>query len=108
MSFYYTQDAIRLKYKTVTRRMGWQFLKPGDILNACVQCQGLKKGQKIERICQIRVVSVQRTPLNTITLNDVEREGFVGLSPFEFIDSFCYANNCTPETKITRIEFKYI
>jgi len=47
MSFFLTTDQIRNKTKTVTRRDGWLFLKPGDIVQACVKCQGLKKGEKI-------------------------------------------------------------
>ena len=58
MSFMLTTEQIRNRTKTVTRRLGWQFLKTGDVLNACVKCQGLKPGETVERLCQIRVTSV--------------------------------------------------
>lgn len=32
MSFSMTTEAVRNRTKTVTRRLGWEFLKPGDIL----------------------------------------------------------------------------
>jgi len=32
MSFSMTTDAVRNRTKTVTRRLGWNFLKPGDLL----------------------------------------------------------------------------
>ena len=60
MSFMLTTAQIRAGTKTVTRRLGWKFLKPGDRLMACVKCQGLGKGGKIEKIREIEVVSVRQ------------------------------------------------
>ena len=34
MSFMITKEQVRNRTKTVTRRLGWAFLKPGDIVNA--------------------------------------------------------------------------
>lgn len=34
MSFALTTDQVKDRVKTVTRRNGWWFLKPGDIVNA--------------------------------------------------------------------------
>ena len=48
MSFYHTTEQIRNRSKTVTRRLGWAFLKPGDRVRAIVKGRGLKKGQKVE------------------------------------------------------------
>jgi hypothetical protein len=31
MSFALTTEQIRVQKKTVTRRLGWEFLKPGDL-----------------------------------------------------------------------------
>ncbi len=61
MSFAITTEQMRNRTKTVTRRNGWWNLKPGDIVNACVKCMGLKPGEKIERICQIRIVSCAKS-----------------------------------------------
>lgn len=108
MSFTLTTDQIRNKIKTVTRRTGWRFLKPGEILNACVKCQGLKKGEKVEKICQIKVISVSREQLCCITQIDLRNEGFPFLTVSEFIDMFCSVNNCAGDSAITRIEFEYI
>lgn len=54
MSFSITTDQVRNREKNVTRRNGWWFLKSGDIVNAVEKTMGLKKGEKIKRICQIR------------------------------------------------------
>lgn len=91
MSFYYTQQQILDQSKTVTRRLGWLFLKPGHILNACEKCQGLGKGGKIKRLGQIRVISVWREPLNTIIAEDCVTEGFPLMTPTDFVKFFCEA-----------------
>ena len=108
ISFSLTTQQIRNRTKTVTRRMGWMFLKRGEILNACVKCQGLKKGEKVERICQIRVVSVSREALFCITPREVEKEGFPDWTSDQFIEMFCKANHCSQYQIITRIEFEYL
>ncbi len=115
MSFMLTTDQIRQGTKTVTRRLGWQFLKPGDRVMACVKCQGLGKGGKIEKLREIEVVSVRREPLTTMQhalLRDARlearREGFPELTNREFVSMFCRHMNCTPADTVTRIEFKYV
>ena len=109
MSFMLTTEQVRNKTKDVTRRDGWKKLKEGDILNACKKCMGLKKGEKVEVICQIRVVDVSFEPLIDITPHELIREGFSELSTHEFIQMFCNSHKgCTPEKIITRIEFEYI
>lgn len=110
ISFSLTTDSIRDRTKTVTRRLGWKKLKAGDVLNACVKCMGLKPGEKIERICQIRVVGVRQEPLCSITNepNGAAKEGFPLLSESAFVLMFCEHMRCTPETVVTRIEFEYL
>jgi len=109
MSFFYTQEQIRNKTKTVTRRLGWNFLKPGDILNACVKCQGLKKGEKIEKICQIRVRQIYRQWLWQITNDDVIKEGFPDMTTYQFVKMYRerMGLSCGHAT-VNRIEFDYI
>jgi len=54
ISFFLTTDQVQTKTKTVTRRHGWWHLKQDEILQAVVKCQGLKKGEKIDKICQLK------------------------------------------------------
>lgn len=120
MSFFQTTEQIRNGTKTVTRRLRWKFLKPGDKIMAVVKCQGLKKGEKVERIRPIEIVDVSREPLYKIDNADILKEGFLALlNPdadltqaasfrYSFIDMFCDLNKCKPTTEITRIEFKYL
>ena len=107
MSFSLTTDAVLERRKTVTRRLGWWFLKPGDELIAIRKAMGLKKGEKVERLCRIHVLSTRREPLFYVTVEDVRREGFPDMSSDEFIARFCGAMRCGPETEVNRIEFEY-
>jgi len=107
MSFSLTTQQIRDRSKTVTRRLGWRNLKTGDVLNACVKCMGLRPGESIERICQIRVVDVRREPLHTITMEDVRREGF-NEPTLDFVARFCRHMGGHWSQTVTRIEFEYV
>lgn len=119
MSFALTTQQVKARTKTVTRRNGWKFLKAGDVINACVKCMGLKPGEKIERLCQLRVVSVRSEPLQKM-LDDVDYgfrettlegfpDGHTKHVPSEFVSMFCASHKgVQPETEITRIEFEYI
>ena len=108
ISFFHTTEQIRDHTKTVTRRLGWDFLKAGDVLNACVKCQGLKKGEKINRLAKIRVVSVREERLYKITQEDVVREGFPDYTREDFINMFMKNMKCKFNTFVNRIEFEYI
>jgi hypothetical protein len=108
ISFFFTKRQFLNRTKTVTRRLGWLFLKPGDILNACEKCQGLKKGESINKFGRIQVVDVRIEPLNAITNRDCISEGFPNLTPAEFVSFFCKHMKCAPDIKVTRIEFKYL
>lgn len=108
MSFMLTTEQVRKGTKDITRRLGWWKIKPGQILNACVKCQGLKKGEKVEVIRQIKVVSARPEPLINITCDDLRREGFPDWTCAEFINMFCKHNKCTPETPVNRVEFVYL
>jgi len=108
MSFAMTTTQIQNRSKDVTRRFGWWFLKEGDRLNGVKKAMGLKKGEKIEQLCQIEVLSVRQEPLNSITQEDVIREGFPDWTPQDFIDFLVTHYKCEPDKLINRIEFKYI
>jgi len=108
ISFAMTTDQIIDRSKDVTRRFGWWFLKPGDKLCGVKKAMGLKKGEKIERLCMIEVVSVRKEPLNAITQEDVIREGFSDWTPQDFIDFLVKHYKCDPAKPVNRIEFKYL
>jgi hypothetical protein len=107
ISFSLTTDQIRNRTKTVTRRKGWAFLKAGDLLNGCVKCMGLKPGEKIERLAQIKVVRVTREQLSLCTDADAAKEGFPDLTGKQFVDMFCQHMGGKPDQIVTRIEFEY-
>lgn len=119
ISFKLTTRQVRDRSKDVTRRLGWLDLVAGQELRACVQCQGLRKGQRIEELAIIRVVSVQREPLRRMTddveygFEEIRREGFADDPnlqwPSVWVPWFCGSHRgCTPESEVTRIEFAYV
>jgi len=108
MSFSMTTHQIENRTKTVTRRLGWTFLKPGDLLCACKKVMGRRKGEGIERLAYLVVTDVTREPLSNISRDDVSREGFRGMTPHGFVHLFGMSMGCRPDTEVTRIEFRYM
>jgi hypothetical protein len=114
ISFAMTQAQIRAGTKTVTRRLGWERLQPGTILCAVEKGQGLKKGEKVKPIREIRVLNVRREPLmHMYTLgygkDECSKEGYPGRDPLDFVVWFCKEHRpCQPDWLITRIEFAYV
>ena len=108
MSFYYTQPQFLARTKTVTRRLGWTFLKRGDRVMGVVKGQGLRKGGQVETLGIIQIIAVRRERLNAITSEEVACEGFPEMTRQHFIDHFCEINRpCAPDWLVTRIEFAY-
>lgn len=114
ISFFLTQEQFRNRTKTVTRRLGWKNVKVGQTICGIVKGQGLKPGEKIERLGQIRVVSVTREPLAALYFDpeygkrECEKEGFPHLTGFDFAEMFCEHMKCYHHTEVTRIEFEYL
>lgn len=110
MSFSLTTDQIRSGTKTETRRDGWWNLKSGEIVNACVKCMGLKKGEKIKVIRQIRIVKTYEVPLCIITEEQVKAEGFPDMSRNEFIDFWLKSHKKQGyvDWMVNRIVFEYL
>lgn len=108
MSFALTTGQFRRREKWVTRRLGWWFLRPGDVVMGVEKGMGLRRGETVVRLGLIRIVSVRAEPLAVITAADVVAEGFPDKDPEWFIDMFCHHNRVTPETVVNRIEFAYI
>lgn len=107
MSFMQTAPQMRARTKTVTRRLGWTFLRPGEIIKACERARGLRR-EEIPVIALIRVVDVRREPLNAITREDCIKEGYPDRAPEDFIALYGAANRCAPDRPVTRIEFEFM
>lgn len=108
MSVSLTEDAVRERRKTVTRRLGWEHLKVGERLTLCRKVMGRRPGEPLVRICDVEVIEVRRERLDAVTLADVAREGFRGYDVDAFVEFFCREMSCTPETTLTRIEWRYL
>lgn len=108
MSFFMTKRQMHARTKTVTRRLGWWKVKAGQVIYATEQGQGLKKGQRVQYIALIRVVSARNERLCDITQAEVIREGFPEMSPAEFIAMFCQHHGIKPRRVVRRIEFQFV
>lgn len=108
MSFALTTAQFKNGSKDVTRRLGWLHAKPGDFIRGVVKCMGLKPGEKIQPLGIIKIVDVRRERLDRITREDVEREGFPGKSCKDFVFMFCKHMKASPDTIVTRIEFRHV
>ena len=127
MSVMHTEQAVVERRKTVTRRLGWRFLKPGDRLTLVRKSQGRKRRdgtvEPLVRLAEVEVVSVERGPLGHTWMGhpgDLDREGV----PFEVWDRyrthpsmapewawiawFAETMRCTLSTEVTRIEWRYL
>jgi hypothetical protein len=109
ISFALTKEQVKNRTKTVTRRDGWWNLTGGEILNAVEKSQGLKKGEKVKVICQIRVIRSETERLNCITQEECVKEGFPNMTPEQFIKMFCKSHKeITEYDHVNRIEFEYV
>jgi hypothetical protein len=88
-----TEDQVRDRTKTVTRRAGWRMLRAGDRLTLCRKVMGRRHGE----------------PLDAINAGDVTAEGLPQMTPAQFVAFFCRTHRgCSPGTEITRIEWRYL
>ena len=115
MSFSLTTEAYRNHSKTVTRRLGWAFLKPGDVVMAVEKQQGIPKGGHVIRMHPFEVISNIAEPLNDIVkrprrdgVDETAREGFPGLLSWQFVSMFCRHNHCDTCAVVHRIEFRHL
>lgn len=110
LSCAHTVDQILAGTKGVTRRYGWLNVKVGEQLQVIRKGQGLKKGEKVERLRVIRVTGARRERLSRLIdepeygREEMRREGFPDMNPQCFID--CYFKSA--KDMVTRIEFEYI
>ncbi len=139
MSVAMTQQHVIDRTKTVTRRKGWwldkhgrHLVKPGDHLILVDRVMGFKKGERATVLAEVEVVWRTRSPLTTLVdypaflqrnphsdygwdsweawrAREMEREGFPGMDPAEFIDRFFVkAQGMSPDDDVTRIEWRYL
>jgi hypothetical protein len=117
MSVAFTEDAVRERRKTVTRRKGWTFIQPGDRITLCRKVMGRRKGEPLVRITEVEIVDVRREKLaellrprnHAYAAEEMAREGFPGLSPLAFVTRyFIDAQKMSTLDDVTRIEWRYL
>ena len=108
MSFMLTTEQARNRTKTVTHRLGWWHLKPGDIFQQVEKAMGLKRGEKVVKIHLCRVISIKHYTMSLFSKADCDKEGFPGWSRWKFMIFFAKANKCHMMTPVNRIEFEYL
>lgn len=122
MSVSHTERAVVERRKTVTRRLGWRFLKPGDRLTLCRKVMGRRDGEPLVRLAEVEVVSVRRERLIAMTLSDVAREavpadlwapsahevGCPDCAPLTWAGWFARTFRCSVADQVTRIEWRYL
>ncbi len=116
MSVSLTEQAVLDRTKTVTRRLGWLFLKPGDRLTLCRKVMGRRPGEPLVRLAEVRVVSVRRESLAYISDAEVIKEGFAHLvdpvhpqrGAIAFAVWFADTFHCDSDERVTRIEWEYL
>ena len=115
MSFSLTTAQILAREKTVTRRTGWRFLKPGDLVQAVEKARGLKKGESPRRLAVLRIVDVRVEPLSRLVTDpryaedELPREGYPCWQRDEFVEMFMRTHGLkSVDADITRIQFEYL
>ena len=108
MSFSLTTRQFLEGTKTVTRRLGWKFLQPGDRIRAVERAMGLKKGEHPRVLGVIEIVSVRREKLDAINDLDCVAEGFPYLDAAAFVRMFVRHMGCLPDAVVTRIKFRKV
>lgn len=113
-----TTAQVHARTKTVTRRLGWEFLKAGDRLQVCEKCMGRRHGEPLVKLAVVEVVSVRRELLAEMMVRDSYgkeeciKEGFPEMTPEEFCEFFVQSHGGSPKTcytsTITRVEWRYL
>ena len=115
MIFSDTASHVRERMTTVTRRVGWRFLKPNDLVQAVEKTRGVKKGAPISALAILRIRDVRVEPLSRLVTDaryaedELPREGFPCWSRDDFIVKFLRMHRLnTVDIDVTRIEFEYV
>lgn len=109
------KEQTRARTKDVTRRDGWEDVKVGERLQVVEKAMGLKKGEKMVKICVIEVTNTNREKLRCLTDDldygraEVVREGFPQMTPRQFVVMFCQSHpKMNPDKYVTRLAYKYV
>lgn len=123
MSVSLTEAAVVRREKTVTRRLGWRMLKPGDQLQLCRKVMGRCRQDgtvdPLVRLALVEVIDVRRERVWDITDDDIVREAVDPdlfdewwsngqPTPTSWVQWFCEQMDCRPDDEITRIEWRYL
>jgi len=103
-----TEAAVRDRTKTVTRRLGWLFAKPGDRITLCRKVMGRRAGDPLVRIAEVEIVDVRREPLYAVTDDEVRAEGFPLWTASQFVSWYAAKMGISPLDLVTRIEWRYV
>ena len=112
MAFSHTIEQMRARTKTVTRRVGWIELNPGDLLQAVEKTMGIPPGEHVRKLGVIRVLSIRRERFDELVRRgsyggeEMVKEGFPGMDPQAFLLRFL--TSVAPNEHITRIEFEHL
>lgn len=107
-----TTAAVVERRKTVTRRLGWRHLLVGEQLCLVRKAMGRRRPdgtvEPLERLAVVTVESVLDVVLGMITPADVEREGFTGWTPEQFVAMFVASHKGAHEASVVkRISWTY-
>jgi hypothetical protein len=111
MSFSMTTAAARAHTESVTRRLGWWSVKPGEVIMAIEKGMGLKKGEKQVEIGPFRVVSAKGEQVRDFFKYGPEecaREGFPDLTPVQFVAMFKRHHSIPDNWPVNRIEIEWL
>lgn len=108
-----TTDAVLERRKTVTRRFqSWGTLRPGVSLCLVRKSMGRHRPdgtvEPLHRLAVVTIVDVDTQRLDAIPAADVEREGFPGWTPAQFVKMFTDSHHgCGPGSLVAVIRFRY-
>lgn len=115
MSVAFTEQAVVERRKTVTRRKGWTFLKPGDRLTLVRKAMGRKPDEPLVRLAEVEVLDVHRELLLDIAAaGELTAEGFPDLEALnaegcaEFVRRYFRPQGLDFHSFVTRIEWRYL
>lgn len=113
MSFFLTTAQVRARRKFVTRREGWADLVRGQHFMAIVKGQGIPKGGKVERLCELVCMDNRPEVLRRMVVEpaygkrEAELEGFPEMTGAQFVAFYCKANGVGEDHVVNRILFEY-